>query len=71
MKNNSAQVTSVKLYSVEEVKNCLSISRPTVVRMINSGILRTIRLGRAVRIPEGELIDLIQRGGQRNIQQEN
>jgi len=59
---------SVKLFSIEEVKDSLSVSRPTVNRLIASGILRTCRIGRAVRIPESALLELIEHGGNRNIQ---
>lgn len=59
---------SVKLFSIEEVKDSLSVSRPTVNRLIASGILRTCRIGRAVRIPESALLELIEKGGNRNIQ---
>ena len=59
---------SVKLFSIEEVKDSLSVSRPTVNRLIASGTLRTCRIGRAVRIPESALLELIEKGGNRNIQ---
>ena len=62
---------SVKLFSIEEVKDSLSVSRPTVNRLIASGILRTCRIGRAVRIPEAALLELIAQGGNRNIQTAN
>jgi excisionase family DNA binding protein len=64
---SSGLLQSVKLFSIEEVKDSLSVSRPTVNRLISAGILRTCRIGRAVRIPESALLDLIERGGHRNI----
>jgi len=64
----AATQNPVKLYSIEEVKDSLSVSRPTINRLIASGILKTCRIGRAVRIPESALIKLIEQGGKRNIQ---
>jgi len=65
---SSSSTQSVKLYSIDEVGQHLSVSRPTVNRLIASGILRTCRIGRAVRIPESALLELIENGGNRNIQ---
>lgn len=59
--------SSVKLFSIEETKEQLSVSRPTVNRLIASGILRTVRIGRSVRIQESALLELIERGGNRYI----
>ena len=68
MKQISPQaVPSVKLFSIEEVKNCLSVSRPTVNRLIASNILRTVKIGRAVRVPESALIEFVEHGGNSKI----
>lgn len=65
---SSSSTQSVKLYNIDEVGKHLSVSRPTVNRLISAGILRTCRIGRAVRIPESALLELIENGGNRNIQ---
>jgi excisionase family DNA binding protein len=59
--------TGIRLFSIEEVREIFSVSRPTINRMISAGILRTVRIGRAVRIPEAALVELIDAGGKRNI----
>ena len=58
---------STKLFSIGMMMAQLSISRPTANRLIYGGFIKTVRLGRAVRIPETSVIEFIQNGGQRNI----
>lgn len=67
----SSGLQSVKLYSIDEVGRHLSVSRPTVNRLISSKLLRTCHIGRAVRVPEAALLELIEKGGNRNIQAVN
>lgn len=67
MNSVSRTSTGIRLLSIEEVRENLSVSRPTINRMISGGLLRTVRIGRAVRIPEAALVELIESGGNRNI----
>lgn len=76
MKKITPQVTGAekiltKLFSVGMLMEQLSISRPTANRLVYGGILKTVRVGRAVRIPESSVIEFIQNGGQRNIHEPN
>lgn len=57
---NSTEISSDKmLLTVDEVCHRLSLSRATVCRMMASGELPTVRLGRSVRIPVDRLQELI------------
>lgn len=60
---------SIRLYSINEVQEQFSISRPTVNRLVYGGFLKSIRVGRAVRIPESAILEFIEKGGERNIQE--
>lgn len=59
---------SVRLFSFREIQREFSISRPTITRLISSGCLKSVRLGRTIRIPEVSLLEFIAGGGQREIQ---
>lgn len=61
--NQTPVSQSIKLLTIEDVQGALAVSRQTIHRMIKSGKLRTIQIGRAVRIPEQVIIDLINNGG--------
>lgn len=65
MKKNAATAAAatVRLYSIDETVMLLSSSRPTINRLIASGILPTVKIGRSVRIAESALFDFINRGG--------
>lgn len=45
-----------RLYRVEEVAKLLSLSRSTVHHLCAHGRIATVRIGRAVRIRESELL---------------
>ena len=62
---------STRLLSVLEVQAELSVSRPTLQRLLERGSLKTVRIGRAVRIPRDSIIELIEKGGERHLVQEN
>lgn len=59
--------TNYKLLSIEQAKEHLSVSRPTINRLISGGTLRIVKIGRSVRIPEAALIELISAGGKSKI----
>ena len=42
----------VKLLTVAEVASILRLSKMTVYRMVNSGALPALKVGRSVRVPE-------------------
>jgi len=42
----------VKLLTVAEVAAILRLSKMTVYRMVNSGVLPALKVGRSVRVPE-------------------
>lgn len=60
--------STVRLFSISEVQENLNVSRPTVNRLISGKYLKTIRVGRAVRIPESSILEFIQSGGNRHIE---
>ena len=72
MKKTMPEVTGTeksmtRLFSIGMLMNQLAISRPTANRLVYGGFLKTVRLGRAVRIPETSVMEFIANGGQRNI----
>ena len=60
---------TTRLFSIGMLMSQLSISRPTANRLVYGGFLKTVRVGRAVRIPESAVLEFIENGGQRNIQE--
>ena len=64
-----AEKSMTRLFSIGMVMNHMAISRPTANRLVYGGFLKTIRVGRSLRIPESSIIEFIQNGGQRNIQE--
>lgn len=50
-----------KLYTVKEVMESLRISRATLYRHIDSGLLKPLKLGGKVLFPESELTRLLTR----------
>jgi len=51
------------LLTVKEVAEILRVSQPTVLRMIDDGELRAIRVRNQWRIRRSDLDDYLQRGG--------
>ena len=52
-------LAEVKLLTVAEVAAILSLSRMTVYRMVNSGTLPALKVGRSVRIPEHVVVEYL------------
>ncbi len=50
-----------KFYTVEDVARILQISVSTVRKLINDGDLRSIRIGKQIRVPESALNEYIER----------
>ena len=63
----SPALQAMRLLNVRQVEIFLGVSKPTVHRLIKNKTIRTIYIGRAVRIPEQALIDFINSGGERHI----
>jgi excisionase family DNA binding protein len=60
------EVTMVQpsdLLTVKEVAEILRVSQPTILRMIDDGELRAIRVRNQWRIRRSDLDDYLQRGG--------
>lgn len=55
---------TVSLLSPKEFADRLSISRWTVYAWIQEGRIKSVKLGRLVRIPESEVERLVQEGAQ-------
>ena len=71
MENKSIQpvATSIRLLDLRSMQNQLGISRPTANRLLELGLVKSVRLGRAIRIPEASIAEFIQKGGERHLQQ--
>lgn len=50
-----------KLYTVKEVLDILRISRATLYRHIDTGLLKPLKLGKRTLFPESELNGLLRR----------
>jgi excisionase family DNA binding protein len=48
-------VEMVTLLTVPEIAEALRVSKMTVYRLINTGEIKVIKVGKAIRIPESEL----------------
>jgi len=53
---------NIKLYTIKEVMAVLSVSQSTVYRMMSSGQLPRVMIGRSVRIP-AEVVEAIAKSG--------
>ena len=49
-------------YTDAEVSSLLRVSKRTVYRLRKSGVLRGVRIGRAVRTPAEDLVQFLERG---------
>jgi excisionase family DNA binding protein len=49
---NDRPLNEVRLLTVAEVASIMRLSKMTVYRMVNSGVLPALKVGRSVRIPE-------------------
>ena len=60
MKN--IEVSQERLLSPQQFADCLSISRWTVYAWLQEGRIRSVKIGRLVRIPESEVDRTVQEG---------
>lgn len=51
----------IRLLTVAEVAAILRLSKMTVYRMVNSGTLPALKVGRSVRVPESVVDDYLRR----------
>jgi excisionase family DNA binding protein len=49
---NSADISEVKFLTVAEVATVMRVSKMTVYRLVHSGELPAVRVGRSFRVPE-------------------
>lgn len=56
-----AEIPDVKFLTVAEVAKQMRVSNMTVYRMVHSGELPAVRFGRSYRLPEDEVVALMQR----------
>jgi excisionase family DNA binding protein len=50
-----------RLLKLEQVQERLMLGRSSVYKLVGSGQLEVVRLGRSVRVPEDALVALIER----------
>lgn len=48
-----------RLWTVAEIAGLLRVNKMTVYRLVNSGELRSVRVGRVIRVREGDLRDML------------
>jgi excisionase family DNA binding protein len=60
--------SSARLFSVATAQEHLQVSRPTLQLILDKGLIRSIRIGRSVRIPESSIVSFIEAGGERHLQ---
>ncbi len=62
MKTALEKVSKEKLLSPKELAERLSISRWTVYKMLEDGRIRSVKISRLVRIPESEVLRIVEQG---------
>ena len=50
--NNAADLAEVRFLTVAEVAAIMRVSKMTVYRLVHSGELTSVRVGRSFRVPE-------------------
>lgn len=59
--SNPGDVSAVKFLTVAEVAEVMRVSKMTVYRLVHSGELPAVRVGRSFRVPEDEVNTYLQR----------
>ncbi len=62
VKTTIEKVSKEKLLSPKELAERLSISRWTIYKMLEDGRIRSIKISRLVRIPESEVLRIVEQG---------
>lgn len=55
--------SAARLLTIANAQDILQVSRLTLHRLLQRGAVRTVRIGRSVRISEASLLDFIEAGG--------
>jgi excisionase family DNA binding protein len=53
-------ITSLKLYTIEEISEILKVTTRTVYNYIKSGSLKALKMGKYWRVTEADLIEFIE-----------
>ena len=56
---NSGDISEVKFLTVAEVATVMRVSKMTVYRLVHSGELTAVRVGRSFRVPEKAVHDYL------------
>lgn len=56
------KILQYKFYSVNEISDMLSFSRPTIYKILNSGELRATRINGQLRIKHSDFVDYVNKG---------
>ncbi|TQN33129.1 excisionase family DNA binding protein [Haloactinospora alba] len=59
MNGSKAPLEDVTFLTVAEVATIMRVSKMTVYRMVHSGVLPAIRVGRSYRVPERAVYDYL------------
>lgn len=59
--SSSGDVSGVKFLTVAEVAAVMRVSKMTVYRLVHSGELPAVRVGRSFRVPEDAVNEYLQR----------
>jgi excisionase family DNA binding protein len=59
--NDPGDVSGVKFLTVAEVAQVMRVSKMTVYRLVHSGELPAVRVGRSFRVPEDEVNKYLER----------
>ncbi|MGH3372672.1 MAG: helix-turn-helix domain-containing protein [Nocardioidaceae bacterium] len=57
--NNSGDISEVKFLTVAEVATVMRVSKMTVYRLVHSGELPAVRVGRSFRVSEDAVHDYL------------
>ena len=61
MTTQDRPLAEVRLLTVAEVAAILRLSKMTVYRMVNSGVLPALKVGRSIRVPEHVVDEYLRR----------
>lgn len=64
-KTAASPTTTEDVYKIREVAERLKIDQNLAYRLVQGGSLRSILVGRAIRIPESALVEFVSNGGSR------
>lgn len=59
--SNPGDVSGVKFLTVAEVAEVMRVSKMTVYRLVHSGELPAVRVGRSFRVPEDEVNEYLRK----------